>query len=597
MQINIALSAGTHNFKRGDRVICKVDKDEWYTGTVTRAGAKVHVDFDDDFDAVIDENDFKHIKALTTPKKSKRALSDAQMKILTAPIKPKAAPKPVPPSPPPKPVRKRYDPEDQEDPEDAPAPKGPKPSQQVRTRPTAPVRTPANTPAPKATPKAPKASPTATPEPAPAPVSTKPVEEPDFTSNWQLFLIPDAARANWNWAAKYDTKKGDEIPKSGFKSSNAPAPTALQALQEAMKEISVPVFTLHYVDEMEAGKIKRATVTKDVGHSKAEELVTQYARLEQQNKPPSDVVPDSPAPAPAPTGGNPNQPASVRIGHDPNSEMPVMKTKPLYLQMAEPALFKAAQGEDKDQAKMKYMKTVWEKANRTLFSGMLQTPRILRFLKEQATDSFRRRGHWVAQKRELAISRRVFNAGENQCLLIFIHEMCHQAVSEIDKKVDINKGHGPYWKAWMAHVEIPPDRYDYTPKTEYMNEEEKEKHQEVQDRNKAFQEEEKARLSPDSSIGASCRFYTSQDGWRQGVFAGPSEAPGKGAVITVPTGDRWFEVPYAHIYDLVKDDWKLNYASSQWQDQAKKVAETIARKKKSLIGRPDDYGIGKLLGL
>jgi hypothetical protein len=91
MKVQISLSATS--FEKGDRIIAKIAKNEWHTGTVTRAGAKLGLKFDDGATATVDPEDFKLVKKLTTDKVSKKPLTDVQAKPLFAKVKKEKATK------------------------------------------------------------------------------------------------------------------------------------------------------------------------------------------------------------------------------------------------------------------------------------------------------------------------------------------------------------------------------------------------------------------------------------------------------------------------------------------------------------------------
>jgi predicted SprT family Zn-dependent metalloprotease len=81
-KIYISLSA---TYKKGNRVIVRITKNDWAVGTVTRSGVKVYVLFDDGSDAIVDAPDFKHIHMLGLKvglKKRKTPLTDEQAKEL-----------------------------------------------------------------------------------------------------------------------------------------------------------------------------------------------------------------------------------------------------------------------------------------------------------------------------------------------------------------------------------------------------------------------------------------------------------------------------------------------------------------------------------
>ena len=77
-KILISLSAGTSGFKKDDRVVVKVANHHWFTGTVKRAGVKLHVDFDDGDHAILEEPDFKRVKPLLVKKTSKKPLNNRE---------------------------------------------------------------------------------------------------------------------------------------------------------------------------------------------------------------------------------------------------------------------------------------------------------------------------------------------------------------------------------------------------------------------------------------------------------------------------------------------------------------------------------------
>lgn len=123
-----------------------------------------------------------------------------------------------------------------------------------------------------------------------------------------------------------------------------------------------------------------------------------------------------------------------------------------------------------------YMKALWTYFNKERFDSKLKMPNF-RFLKDMSADKMKRRGHWMASGRELAFSPRLFNADENFFNEIFLHEICHQAVTEIDKVYDRTaQGHGYNWQQWMLRVGLNPSRYDPQPNQTYYSRDEKEAH-------------------------------------------------------------------------------------------------------------------------
>lgn len=66
-------------FTKGDRVVVKEAKDNWYLGTVAQAGVRLKVIFDDGASAMIGPEDFKHVKLVDAKTKArKKVLTDAE---------------------------------------------------------------------------------------------------------------------------------------------------------------------------------------------------------------------------------------------------------------------------------------------------------------------------------------------------------------------------------------------------------------------------------------------------------------------------------------------------------------------------------------
>jgi hypothetical protein len=197
------------------------------------------------------------------------------------------------------------------------------------------------------------------------------------------------------------------------------------------------------------------------------------------------------------------------------------------------------------------------------------------------------------------MSRRVFNAGQEKFLEIFVHEMCHQAVSEIDRVVDINKGHGPYWKAWMVKSGIPPSRYDYTDAQEYMNDEERARHQEKLDALKRAQldKERLQKISHLSRIGTPAQFFWAEkDKWVQGVIVGVFATKfyivtnkDTGAYMTLGNQGR------DRIYAIPPGEENENYLSEVWQNAALRVKRYLDNKAAARKANREDDPLGRSL--
>lgn len=87
-KISISVSDASHDFTKDQRVVVKVGRDEWYTGTITRAGVKIRIDFDDGNHAIVSFEDFKDVKPMLKSKKSKKGLTTLEARDLYVKVKP-----------------------------------------------------------------------------------------------------------------------------------------------------------------------------------------------------------------------------------------------------------------------------------------------------------------------------------------------------------------------------------------------------------------------------------------------------------------------------------------------------------------------------
>jgi len=166
---------------------------------------------------------------------------------------------------------------------------------------------------------------------------------------------------------------------------------------------------------------------------------------------------------------SPNNPGSKE---NDDSQVPVTHI-PEQLQK----MYRFCQTNDDRTYRLSFNKRLWDFLNETKFGGKMKQP-YLGLLKMQAAGKMRLRGYWMAMRRQLSVSPRLYNASQNFFVEIFLHEMCHQAVSEIDRVVDRTaQGHGPNWITWMRKVGLNPRRFDPNDNSTYMTDDEKDEHE------------------------------------------------------------------------------------------------------------------------
>ena len=123
----------------------------------------------------------------------------------------------------------------------------------------------------------------------------------------------------------------------------------------------------------------------------------------------------------------------------------------------------------------RFMLDLWTALNKKSFNGQLRPVKKLMVIpsKRQGLRAF-----WHPRYRIIVFGDLVFKANWAKFHEVFLHEMCHQAVTDVDHsgvaKALPEGGHGPEWQAWMRKVGLEPKRYDDSTFSEYMTDDEKE---------------------------------------------------------------------------------------------------------------------------
>lgn len=232
-----------------------------------------------------------------------------------------------------------------------------------------------------------------------------------------------------------------------------------------------------------------------------------------------------------------------------------------------------------DAAKKRFLQHAWHAANKTFFDGKLVVPN-LSFLK--AMKNFRGLGYWRAHTRDLKVSPRLFHTTQARCLQTIVHEMCHQAVSEIDKVVDRSDGgHGHNWQMWMRKCGLTPSRYSQDDRTTFMSDKEKkelEVHRKAIEVKKAV-EATKVSLCPGNNKPAQFFDPTSKV-WIKGLIVCPNDKAGKRWIfIDIPTYSRWRIIPNNWFYELDTPEDKQKFTSFEFTDSARRIAGGLELKR------------------
>lgn len=122
--------------------------------------------------------------------------------------------------------------------------------------------------------------------------------------------------------------------------------------------------------------------------------------------------------------------------------------------------------------RIKFATNLWEYLNDTKFQGKLPKPKILVSAKPPVKGFTKARGIYFPRLNGPAgtiwLADYLFNSKEAFYVEVQLHEMCHQAVTCIDRTTDpVEGGHGPLWKSWMRKVGLDPRRFDPTDDVAY----------------------------------------------------------------------------------------------------------------------------------
>jgi predicted SprT family Zn-dependent metalloprotease len=249
----------------------------------------------------------------------------------------------------------------------------------------------------------------------------------------------------------------------------------------------------------------------------------------------------------------------LKLGdEDEDEDVPSVKFKNVPAPLMK--MFQYAQDSDNPSYRLRVLEACWKWFNEVKFGSKMELP-LIQLMKDAGT-TFKRRGEWYSGKRHMRFSPRLFKSPFDIFAEIVGHEMCHQAVSEIDKvKETQNGGHGPHWIAWMIRVGLNPSRYDKNSPDTYMDEEEKHDYEtqrvaveKIRDRNakeRDLREGKPVQILVDGDLV-------------EGVIVCRAKTPGKWAVLTVESAprERWYDVPADSIYEsedpiTIKPSWEV----------------------------------------
>lgn len=236
--------------------------------------------------------------------------------------------------------------------------------------------------------------------------------------------------------------------------------------------------------------------------------------------------------------------------------------------------------------KLGYIHDLWNTANHKLFGGKLPEPAAIKMTRD-AGERTQGLGVWYPLKRILGFSPRLFIAPEHRVVETVIHEMCHQAVSEIDRVVDRSRGgHGPAWQAWMRKCGLDPNRYA-SGQDDFLTQEEKDARQKRLDTLQVAREAAKnsgmvqMTLAHLRTLPRAVMYVNSTTGTtHKGLAVGPHDRAAKRImVISEPTLRHWVNVPTTWLHLLPEGPDKTRYESPAFKETAVNLLQYVEQRK------------------
>jgi hypothetical protein len=221
---------------------------------------------------------------------------------------------------------------------------------------------------------------------------------------------------------------------------------------------------------------------------------------------------------------------------------------------------------------VRFMGALGHELNRTKFGGLLSTNKF-GLTKKVDASRMRTRAHWSPLDKMVRMSENLFNADWNKFCEIFLHEMCHQAVHQIDNVYETAEaGHGPHWKAWMERVGLDPRRYDPEKNTTYMTEKERKAteervkgHQEIRER---VNQGELTRITPEPHLFCTVNWNGKL---HHGILV--KQVPKGWAFISIMNmlDDRYSIVRPDQVYRCTSPESIKKFTAAEWSDAVSRV--------------------------
>lgn len=207
---------------------------------------------------------------------------------------------------------------------------------------------------------------------------------------------------------------------------------------------------------------------------KAEKTVTMKPRHEDEIIAPTPVPLPPKPPVPTLRQIGVTAPATSDTKHKPKPTADVSHATNPVEQLG--IVYETEMRGHKEAGKLRrFMLDLWTALNKEKFDGRLRPVKKLMVIPANGRHGMR--AFWHPYYRLIVFTDLVFKSRWDKFHEVFLHEMCHQAVTDLNHNgkavAQAEGGHGPDWQAWMVRVGLEPKRYDDSTFKEYMTEEDR----------------------------------------------------------------------------------------------------------------------------
>ena len=234
---------------------------------------------------------------------------------------------------------------------------------------------------------------------------------------------------------------------------------------------------------------------------------------------------------------------------------------------------------------IQYLTVLWHRINTDIFHGELKLPKL--YIMKDVGTKFRTLGIWYGGTRKLGISDRLFHGKEIPVLTTLVHEICHQAVHEIDHVYSREEqGHGIEWQRWMVHAGLTPSRYSKYDMAGFMTPEELQAYMKRKQDNESSKVGMFSNLVLDPAPGVMCKVMQRGE-WMYGILVGPESKARKNRWIFLddPRAEDFKFVPTSLLKPLTAEEWEVY---KHQQKEFNKACDDMIEHYRS---KTNDYGL------